>query len=83
MNEITIKLNEEDAGILKELLSASADYANNTPVSNSDVISGLLRFYKKSHIKRISQFVQKGYCHVYCVPDNKQIERNSAWKKRF
>ena len=59
MNEITIKLNEEDAGILKELLSASADSANNTPVSNSDVISGLLRFYKKATLSEYHNLYKK------------------------
>ncbi len=49
-NKISITLNNEDMDILKKLLTASTNYSNNTPVSNSDVISGLLRFYQKARL---------------------------------
>ena len=49
-NQINITLSNEDMNTLKELLTASTSFSNNTPVSNSDVISGLLRFYKKAKL---------------------------------
>lgn len=47
-NKIQITLNTEDLNTLKELTEKAARFSNNSPVSKSDVISGLLRFYKKA-----------------------------------
>ena len=47
-NKIQITLNTEDLETLKELTEKAAKFSNNSPVSKSDVISGLLRFYKKA-----------------------------------
>ena len=50
LKNIHLSILEEDTEIIKELLSEVSDYANNTPVTYTDVVSGLLNFYKNAKL---------------------------------
>lgn len=43
---IILNLDNDDINILKELINESSDCSNNAIISYSDVVSGLLNFYK-------------------------------------
>ncbi len=59
MKELTIKLSDEDMEILDSLLKESNDYANNLPLSYSDVVSSLLCFYDKAKLVSYHKIYKK------------------------
>ena len=48
--EVKITLSEEELLTLNELVNVTECYSNNLPISNDDVIKGILRFYSKAKL---------------------------------